>query len=341
MQNVYMGLDVEEFIFGEGTTYEESYSNVTEEEMNEFGIIECVDDPEVACYKIALENEQNHNAIMMAMLTQEYNHVLENGVEMVYEGSKLDNFLDAVKRQIQKFWAKVKGVFKKVMDKLSTIVLSNKAFVKKYRSAGLKLPVKEKEITGYTFPLKEIKYSEVVKVVESIKDANTEAMTKVSNDKMLDNVRGSLIGKGMLSSDEFEKALKVHLYGSENTETVVMDSFDVLMNKLESASDERKAAKAAHKEAEKSIKGLLSEVNKEKSAAKSDAAVARAKRKSEVISRSLNIMSTALSAQTRAILADAAQNRKFANHLVNVQHKKGEKFQKESTVIEGLDIEII
>lgn len=342
MQNVYMGLDVEDFIFGEGTTYEESFSNVTDEEMNEFGVIECTEDPDVACYKIALENEQNYNAIMMAMLTQEYNVLESTGSVMVYEASTLKNFYENVKKQIQRFWAKVKGVFKKVMDKLSSIVLSNKAFVKKYRTAGLKMPEKEKEFTGYMFPLKDIKYSAVVSVIEGIKGADKAEMdAKDKTDNALNEVRGKLIGSGSLTAEGFEKQLKLHLYGSENTEAIKIDNLNDLFNELESASDQKKAAKAAHKEAEKSIKGLLSEVKKEQSSAKSDAAVQRAKKKSEIITRSLNIMSTALSAQTRAIIANAVQNRKMANYIVNVQNKKGEKFQKESFVEDGLNVEII
>lgn len=342
MQNVYMGLDVEEFIFGEGTTYEESYSDVTDEEMNEFGIIECVDDPDVACYRIALENEQNHNAIMMAMLTKEYNVLESTGSVMVYESGTVKSFLDNVKKQIQKFWAKVKGVFKKVMDKLSTIVLSNKAFVKKYRSAGLKMPEKDKDFTGYMFPLKEIKYSGVVSIVEGIKDASKGEMeAENKTDTTLSFVRGRLVGKGPLNAEEFDKALKEHLYGSVNTETINIGNLNDLFDELESASDQRKAAKAAHKEAEKTIKGLLSEVNKEKANAKSDAATQRAKKKSEIISRSLNIMSSALSVQTRAIIANAVQNRKMANYIVNAQNKKGEKFQKESFVEEDLAVELI
>lgn len=342
MQNVYMGLDVEDFIFGEGTTYEESFSNVTDEEMNEFGVIECTEDPDVACYKIALENEQNYNAIMMAMLTQEYNVLESTGSVMVYEASTLKNFYENVKKQIQRFWAKVKGVFKKVMDKLSSIVLSNKAFVKKYRTAGLKMPEKEKEFTGYMFPLKDIKYSAVVSVIEGIKGADKAEMdAKDKTDNALNEVRGKLIGSGSLTAEGFEKQLKLHLYGSENTEAIKIDNLNDLFNELESASDQKKAAKAAHKEAEKSIKGLLSEVKKEQSSAKSDAAVQRAKKKSEIITRSLNIMSTALSVQTRAIIANAVQNRKMANYIVNVQNKKGEKFQKESFVEDGLNVEII
>ena len=319
MSNVYMGLDVEDFIFGEGTTFEDNFDNVTEEEMNRFGIIECTEDPDVACYRIALENEQNHSAIMMAMMNAEYSVLESTGREMVYEGAKLNNFLDAVKAQVQKFWAKVKGVFKKVMDQISSIVLSNKTFVKKYRAVAgeIKKPV-DKGFTGYEFGDLTVNYSSVSNFVKGIKTATTEA-------------------------EDFDKKLKVKFYGSENTKTInVASNFSELLNNLESAADQKKAAKAAHKEAEKSIKEYLSEINKLKSEASSkdnNEDVKKYKVIGQFISKSLNIMSVALSAQTRAIIAQAVQDRKMANYWVNAQNKK--KGTQESAVEVELGVEII
>lgn len=339
MSNVYMGLDVEDFIFGEGTTFEDNFDNVTEEEMNRFGIIECTEDPDVACYRIALENEQNHSAIMMAMMNAEYSVLESTGREMVYEGARLNNFLDAVKAQVQKFWAKVKGVFKKVMDQISSIVLSNKTFVKKYRAVAgeIKKPV-DKGFTGYEFGDLTVNYSSVSNFVKGIKTATTEA-----EKSLLDNIRGRIVGENSVSAEDFDKKLKVKFYGSENTKNInVASNFSELLNNLESAADQKKAAKAAHKEAEKSIKEYLSEINKLKSEASSkdnDEDVKKYKVIGQFISKSLNIMSVALSAQTRAIIAQAVQDRKMANYWVNAQNKK--KGTQESAVEVELGVEII
>lgn len=341
MQNVYMGLDVEEFIFGEGTTYEENY-NISNEEMNAFGIIECTEDPDVACYKIALENEQNHNAIMMAMLTQEYNHVLENGYEMIYEGSKLSNFFEMVKKNVQKFWAKVKGVFKKVMDQISSIVLSNKAFVKKYRASANSLKaVKNKDFTGYEFPDDMvIKYADVVPLIRGLKN-DSESTVKGTDvrDGFLNSVRFALAGSGV-TAENFSEKLKEKLYGSVNTKTIPLSNdFSKLLNDLETAADVKKAAKDSHKEAEKAVKGLLNEVKTARAEAEHGSNAEKlAKNKAEAINKSLTLMSTALSVQTRAIVAKAVQDRKMANYYVNAQNNK--KLQ-ESTV-EGFDnVELI
>lgn len=339
MSNVYMGLDVEDFIFGEGTSFEDNFDNVTDEDMNRFGIIECTEDPDVACYRIALENEQNHSAIMMAMMNAEYSVLESTGHEMVYEGTRLNNFLDAVKAQVQKFWAKVKGVFKKVMDQISSIVLSNKAFVKKYRAVAgeIKKPV-DKGFTGYEFGDLVVNYSNVSNFVKGIKNAAADA-----EKSLLDNIRGRIVGENSVSAEDFNKKLKVKFYGSENTKTINVDSsFADLLNRLESAADQKKAAKAAHKEAEKSIKEYLSEINKLKSEASSNdnnEDVKKYKVIGQFITKSLNIMSVALSAQTRAIIAQAIQDRKMANYWVNAQNKK--KGTQESAVDTDLGVEII
>ena len=344
MNNVYMGLDVEDFIFGEGTTYEETVDNVSDEEMNAFGVIECTEDPDVACYRIALENEQNYNAIMMAMIQREYNVLEATGSVMVYEGAKLDAFFDSVKKAIQKFWAKVKGVFKKVMDQISSIVLSNKAFVKKYRAAGIKMPKEVKGFTGYDFDSVDmtIHYSSTVDIVKELKDDNSKEEANETDYSGL--IRGMLIGGSAsveMKAEEFDKSLKVKLYGSENTKEVKPVSFEALLNRLETADASKKEAKAAHKEAEKSIKGFLSEVNKAKAEAKSDAAAKRAKAKATVINKALNIMSTALSAQTRAIVAMSVQDRKMANYIVRANSDGKTKLAKESAFEEDLNVVLI
>ena len=342
MSNVYMGLDVEDFIFGEGTTFEDNFDNVTEEDMNRFGVIECVEDPDVACYRIALENEQNHSAIMMAMMNAEYSVLESTGREMVYEGTRLNNFLDAVKAQVQKFWAKVKGVFKKVMDQISSIVLSNKVFVKKYRGVAkdLKKPV-DKSFTGHKFNENNmvIPYGEAAKLIKNIKSDNADI------EIALNTIRGKLCHGSVVTADEFTAKLNNAIYGDDKalTKTIEVESdFGKILDRLENASASKKAAKDSHKEAEKSVKEFLSEINKEKSQAKADddnEAVKRAKAKSEAISKTLNIMSTALSIQTRAIVAMAVQDRKMANYWVNAQNKK--KGTQESAVDTDLGVVII
>lgn len=341
MQNVYMGLDVEDFIFGEGTTYENDVMDVSDEEMNAFGVIECTEDPDVACYRIALENEQNHNAIMMAMLTHEYNVLESTGQVMVYEGGAIKSFLNKVKEQIQKFWAKVKGVFKRVMDQLSSIVLSNKSFVKKYRSAG-SLTAPDKDFTGYNFDTSKfvVPYSKAVREISEIK--NTDTDNKIMETK-LNLVRTQLcFNASGVTADNFADTLKDQIYGSKNTVVVSTKgkNFQDLLDNLEDASRQKKAAKDAHKEAEKSVKELLNDVKKLQREAESGSAEEKAaKARATAISRCLGIMSTALGVQTRAIIASAVQDRKMANYFVTSQNakKKDDKKAVNASAVMDLD----
>lgn len=323
MNNVYMGLDVEDFIFGEGTTYEENIDNVTEEDMNRFGVIECVDEPDVACYRIALENEQNYSAIMMAMMNKEYQVLESTGSEMVYEAVDVKHYMDLVKAQIQKWWAKIKGVFKKLVDKITSFVGSNKAFVKRFRPRVGEMTKAGADFTGWSFHPNlgsAINYAAVASYLADAADMLPENTEK--DNKILDGVRGKLIGKDDLNANEFSKLLQKHLHNEkENTEVIKSSGLEHLLNELEKAPTARKDAMAAHKEVEKTVKKLLSEVNKQKSKAEGEKA-AGLRRFGTAISQSLNVMSTACNAQVVAIMQKMLQDRKAANAIVAANGKK-------------------
>ena len=358
MQNVYMGLDVEDFIFSENSTgFDDADSEyaVSDEELNEFGVIECTEDPDVACYRIALENEQNYNAIMTAMLTREYGVLESTGSEMVYEAGKIKEFFGWIKKQIQKFWAKVQGVFKKVMDTIGSIVLSNKAFVKKYRAvqSSIKRPAGEKEFQGYKFGNLEIYYEKLANVISSkSKEEITADLTsgkfegngkidRILTDEIKNTYRGILInGSGGISSSDYDEQLRLKLYGSAQPVKVDLKDFKTLLNELESAADVKKDANDSYKEAKKAVKAYLKTVKEAESKLSKDAkqsGAKAAKKISELINFSLNLMSQALGAQTRAITAKAVQDRKMANYYV-----RGQKAANESAVDDtALDVVLV
>lgn len=341
MQNVYMGLDVEDFIFSENSTgFEDAEFTVSDEELNEFGVIECTEDADVACYRIALENEQNYNAIMTAMLTREYSVLESTGEEMVYEAGKIKEFFGWIKKQIQKFWAKVQGVFKKVMDTIGSIVLSNKSFVKKYRSlqGSMKKPADGKQFEGYNFGNLEIYYEKLAAdMTTKSKDLITKDLTwgghegadrkekRAITDEAKNHYRGILIGEnGSVSAADYDEKLKVKLYGSAQPVKIALKDFKSLLDELETAKDAKKDAQDSYKEAQKSIKAYLKLVKECESKLSGDQAKLAAegsKRISEMVNFGLNIMSQALSVQTRAITAKATQDRKMANYYVRGQQK--------------------
>ena len=341
MQNVYMGLDVEDFIFSENSTgFEDPAYAVSDEELNEFGVIECVEDADVACYRIALENEQNYNAIMTAMLTREYSVLESTGSEMVYEAGKIKEFFGWIKKQIQKFWAKVQGVFKKVMDTIGSIVLSNKAFIKKYRSVqgAMKKPADGAKFEGYEFGNLEIYYEKLADAVaieskkeinESLRDASMKDADRKEKraftDEVKNHYRGILIGaSGGVSTSDYDEQLRLKLYGSAQPVKIALKDFKTLLDELESAKDVKKDAQDGYKEAQKSIKKFLKNVKECEDKLSGKAAEQGAKNAkfiSEMVNFALNTMSQALSVQTRAITAKATQDRKMANYYVRGQQK--------------------
>ena len=340
--NTYMGSDVEDFIFNEGTSYTDPE---LERELNEYGIIECVDDPDVACYRIALENEQNFNAINNALMLNQIS-ALESGRTYVSEGTIKDGW-EKIKEAIKKFWAKVKGVFKKLMDHINSIVLSNKSFVKKYRAVKVTKPTSGKKFTGFRYNLDCIRYSNIISYLTNIhnmasdKDKTTSrtytSATAIEFKTIYDNMRGTIIGQRQgITAENFGMALKTALQGSANSEALPLDDFSRLLDRLETAKDVKKYAQNAYKEVETVVKDMLDTIKKNENLHDdyiSDYTKAH--------NQALSIMSTALSAQVKAITAQAVQDRKMANYWIRSQ-ERGYRNESYEYDYDGLDnVEII
>ena len=277
---------------------------------------------------------------MTAMLTREYSVLESTGSEMVYEAGKIKEFFGWIKKQIQKFWAKVQGVFKKVMDTIGSIVLSNKAFIKKYRSVqgAMKKPAEGKQFEGYNFGDLEIYYERLADQVATESKKEINAVLKSTDmkdmdrkekrsltDALKDGMRGVLIGAGAaVSSSDYDERLRTKLYGSAQPVKIKLKDFKTLLDELESAKDVKKDAQEGYKEAQKSVKKFLKTVKEceDKISGKAaENASKNAKFVSELVNFALNTMSQALSVQTRAITAKAVQDRKMANYYVRGQEK--------------------
>lgn len=371
MASVYMGKDVEDFIFGEGTSYEtevietpvEESKNfeVTDEEMNQFGVIECVDDPEIACYRIALENEQNYNMIMNAMMTREFSVLESTGEEMVYEAVNIKGFFKSVQEALGRFWAKVQGIFKNVMDKLQDLVSSNKDFVKKYKGKTMQRPEKEKKFKGYEFEKAEpAGYVAVTEIIDRHVDASkisslndngaNEFATKFRDEfgSLKDNMRGAVVYgvEQPLEEKEFLKEAQKRFFGSEKKDLELVD-FSHLIKRLEGAKDAKDSAKKSYKAAADAVKKLRTDVKQAESALVKEAGrknatggmkVARCM--TDAINASLGIMARAMSVEVAAISARARQDRAMAAFWVSNQPKAAAATT-ESAEIDDLGIVLI
>lgn len=399
MANVYMGADVEEFIFDESATYTESSKKeekeekkeevkeeaevegatveegtekpaeepvdeeveVTAEELNARGVIECVDEPEVACYRIALENEQNYNRIMNAFMEKEYSVLESTGAEMVYEAADVKTFFEAVKKQIAAWWGKIQGVIKQVIGAIANLTDKNLTFVKMYKGKDIKVPEKKAEFKGYDFDKATLpEYGQIAGLVGLTVD--TKKITNTLNEKdaneyiekfkgHFDNMKGQMRAKacgqsGSIAEGDFEKELKVALFGSEDKIDIALKPFDSLLTELENAKIVRAAAKRSYKKAEDAVKTLMKQVKTEeaklKKADRKDAGMKVAKCMTDAVNACLGIMSKTMSMDTKAMVAKVKQDRAMAMFYVMNQPKKvAAKESVEEIEGNGLNIVII
>ena len=361
MANVYMGKDVEDFIFGEGTVFE-SVEEVVEEEVVEesyeeldaCGVVECVDEPEVACYRIALENEMNYNAIMNSFMKKEYSVLESTGVEMVYEAADVKKFFKAVEEAIKRFWAKVQGLFKKIMDTIASYVNTNKAFVKKFRGYTGKLSTDIKDFKGYNFnDLTAINYEPIIKELNkevnpsNISSYNDEEKAKAKKeafklDALKDAMRGSIVGGGAVKADEFKTKLKVKFYGSEKKEDVDVKDFGHLLDELEKAGSVKKAAKEAYDKARKCVNDMLGDIKKvKKESERSNPAMKVAKCYTDGCNAAINVMTTVMHAHVGAINTKMHQDRAMAAAMVRGTTWEKKEVVKKESVEEFDDIVLI
>lgn len=398
MARVYTGENVEDFIFGEGTTYEaetteptleegaqedptveegakeeptpeedevEENVTVTDEEMNMFGVIECVDEPEVACYRIALENEQNYNMIMNAMMSREFSVLESTGEEMVYEAADVKKFFALVKETVARWWSKIQGVFKNIMDRISEFINGDMRFVKKYEKMDIKTPETDKKFEGFNFENTSTPdYQKIAGEVKLSVDLGIKKMGELTGEdakKFVETfakdftatknkMRAYACGKqGEVTEEAFEKELKIALFGSEEKVELTLRPFKTLLAEIEYGRLAKGQAKQSYKSAEASVKALNKEIKIAENkfvAGHKDSGMKIAKCLTDSVNASIRIMSKALSMETRAIMANLKQNRAMAAFYVTNQPAAAKTDAKpeakaESTVVDTSDLGIV
>lgn len=374
MANTYFG-NAEDFIFDESATYEESSCKkendditdgvdtdpeVSDDEMNEGGVIECVDDPEVAAYRIALENEQNYNMIMNAFMIKEMQVLESTGQEMVYEAVDIKKFFSLVAEQVQKWWSKIKGIFKKLVDNIMVRVNASKAFIKKYKGKTFVIPTDE--FKGYEFggifndasiytsitDLIPATASDISANADSEEKANAyvEKYKKDLEDRR-EMMRGAACGDlaNKVSADKFDEELKKAYFGEKGKHVLKLTkSFDAILSDLENAKKERDGIKKAYKSAEEATRKLLGEVKKaerEVDKKNRNSAMKVGKCVTDGITTALTVMSRANSMQSRAFAASVAQTRAMAVFYVSHQPEAQKQGAKNESAVSVGDMDIV
>lgn len=252
---------------------------MTEEEdtvMEAYEAVPCAEDNvDDAMMRIALENVENYHMIVEAIMMDEFNEYMTTNEEVIYEEGRIKKVTSAIKRFIENAWAKIKGVFDKVLTAIDTAVRSDKKFLEANREK-IKNFKGNVDFKGYNYKnLDSNPYSSVIgaftntvgSIFKYIDKSNNIAKTgddkslKDAIENLSDSLRGAAVDKGTCTASDFTKELKMKFAGSSEKVDVSMSS-DAVIKELETA----KATKAKVKGAYNSVKSYFNNMIKSNNA---------------------------------------------------------------------------
>ena len=259
----------------------EGYDNgMTAEEdafMESIDAIPCMDDPEDAFDRIAMETVENFYAITNAITVDEFAHYVATNEEVIYEEGKIKQVFGTIKDWILKAWAKVKGVFEAAIDRIGSFVRNDKKFLEKYKSDIEKAGSVELE-KGYNVNWDVVSSTEyLTRLVQTFK--NTTGIKDTRNglnmgskgyidkntnndnfkvDEIVSQFRGyALEGKGTLTEEEFNKKLKDMIIPDKTTK-VTLNAATVIAE-IGGAKEARANIKKAYDDAKRFFNDMIKE----------------------------------------------------------------------------------
>lgn len=253
--------------------------------------------------RILVENERNDQAIFTAALMSDMHEIqcrtegtmLESELESFAESS-VKEFFNSIIEKLKKFWAKIKGFFKRAYAMITAYVVRNgKAFIAANRKEIDKLTDGQK-IKGKVYipasDAPEVKFEvfNLDRVAKFGQDDTTSDMTKA----MLKDAAG-FDGEG-----NFYKWLKEHSY-KEATDPTLKECGGVnyLTAMLENGMVPIKKIKEKEKKAEKDLQQAIKKLQDEQKKISRDSSVD--KDKQEAASKMANFYKTASTGMTNAM----------------------------------------
>lgn len=354
--------NMEELIFGESSELffgENAGEEISDEELNEFGIIETGEEPEVAGYAIALENEQNFNAIMSAMMVKEYACLESTGIEMVYTEGTIGDFFDAVKSTVKRWWGKFMETIQKAQETIIRYTRENGAFIKKYKNKNMEAPVPATmEAHGYEY--KNLKGSGKSLISKAIKVKSLSDNCKLLNKTDVDALNGHKEGFEKICNeydDDMKETFNSHAgtkdlsiadavkaYYRGPKKRITVGDYKTLLKEMESASEIRKWLKEDYDTAKKSMKEVLKSIAAiQKSCDRKDeagkAALAASKPLITLVKKTLNTAAKVQSVSNQVYFEKCKFDRAKVMWIVNHQPKP--KDESATNVDEGLGIVLV
>lgn len=244
-------------------------------------------DLEECALSAVIDMNENFNMIQKAIGCQELNCLESTGQDFEYTEPVLEGFLDSIKNFLKKVWEKIRALFKKFMMMFDSYAKNDKEFVTKYKKeiySGKSL--EDFEFKGYTFAnLVQTNIDSVIGKcsieangkLDSMIKAQASATTSSNYDKAapsgrgdstgdeykkrnelydddLESWRGSILGKGKLTEEEYRKELKEYFYGSDEKEDLDKIDLAKYAQDLMTSAQAKKDLKTAYKGSEDVIK---------------------------------------------------------------------------------------
>ena len=207
------------------------------------------------------EQETNWTKFMTAVGLSELSSISE-GEEIIYEGARLDKFVEKAKGWFKVALNKLAEITKSFIAKVDQLFRTNDSFVKKYEKelSKYKLP-SDFEFNGYSFNDSNLdtapSYPE-----DRIKDAKdvTANINKDSYSKEAAEKR--LFGDKDVAGDTYADKLVTWFYGKKEKDTLKNIDINDQIKILKSTKNLKDAAKQSYTSAHKSIKQIIKKLEK-------------------------------------------------------------------------------
>lgn len=334
-----------------GNSINESVVALTPEEdafMESFTDAECkYDDAEEAFLYLAMENEQNFNAILNAVAVQEMSYYVEHGEEMVYEAVDFKGFFETIKKAVLKAWEKIKAVFAKIFDTIEGWIRSDKKFLEKYEADIKKANGVEINFNGYDLDLSYDPIDEIASVVAEFEYAKVLKRAEDKEDIVNRVFKG--IGSGVTDKASLVTHMKKK-FGLDNKVTIKKFDAATTIENIKTARDSKKTAKAEYDVAKKTFKLMASECDAAAKFAIQEKGLTGDKEKSmnkaagqfsKAMNTCISLTHTALNVAIKAIKVSNSQAKAMAQKAIQVKANGGKKSTNESAVIGGIEVNLI
>lgn len=221
---------------------------------------------------VVAEQEANWTRFMKGVGFSELATIME-GQEVIYEGARLQSFLNKAKGYFKMALNKLAEITKSFIAKVDQFIRSNDGFLKKYEKDLLKMTVPaDFEFKGYTFKNMGVapEYAEPTSAVKITSAAMAKSVEAGSGDLSKEAAENELL-PGTNSNDSVSDRLVEFFYGEKEKKELKNIDIKKQIEIIKNTKDDKKKAKDSYTKAAKRIKAFIKELEKgEREAVKSD-----------------------------------------------------------------------